>query len=138
MTREAQKGTVLILMIEANGLVRFKFTEALQQEGYQVVWAATVEEAVKAYERYRIDLLLLDLNGPLTDDCEAFERLSALNPLLRIIILTQQKTEFEQASAERVGALIEKPIRLSALIQTMNMLLGPPVQPDLRVFNTRG
>lgn len=124
MTRPVQKGTVLTLLVEANGLVRFKLTGALEREGYGVVWAATVEEAVKGYERYHIDLLLLDLNRPLKEGCDVLERLSALNRAMPIVILTHHKSEFEQLVAGRVGAILQKPIRVSSLIHTMNLLLG--------------
>lgn len=124
LTRAVQKGTVLTLLAEANGLVRLKLTGALEQEGYGVLWAATVEEAVKAHERYHIDLLLLDLNRPLKEGCDVFERLSALNRAMPVVILTHDKSEFEQAIAERARAILQKPIRVSSLIHTMNMLLG--------------
>jgi DNA-binding response OmpR family regulator len=125
-TRPVQKGTVLTLLAEANGLVRFKLTEAVEQEGYGVLWAATVEEAVKAYERYQIDLLLLDLDRPPKEDGDVLERLSALNRAMPIVILTHHKSELDLAIAERVSAILQKPIRVCLLIQTMNMLLGRP------------
>jgi CheY-like chemotaxis protein len=137
MRAPVHKGTVLTLLVEANGLVRFKLTGALEQEGYGVLWASTVEEAVKAYERYHIDLLLLDFNRPLKEECDVFERLSALNCAMPIVILTRHKSEFDQAMAERVGAILQKPIRVCSLIHTMNMLLGRPAPPSGRIALAR-
>ena len=131
MTRTVQNSTVLALLVEANGLVRLKLTSALEQEKYEVLWAATVEEAVQVCAQHHIDLLLLDLKQPLNQGWAAFERLRALNPALPVVILTERKTEFEQAVAGRVGALLEKPFSVASLIHTMNVLLGRPAQPHL-------
>ena len=76
--------------------------------------------------------LLLDLNRPLQEARDIFERLSALNPAMPVVIVTEKKTEFEQTVAERVGALLEKPFRVAALIHAMEVLLRRPPETDLR------
>jgi DNA-binding response OmpR family regulator len=131
MIRVLPKGTVLTLLPAANGLVRFQLTRALEQAGYEVLWASTFEEAARSTERYHIDLLVLDLDRPLQDGCNVFERLSALNRAMPVVILTGHKTEFEPALTERLGALLEKPVDVPALIHTLSLLLGRPTQIQL-------
>jgi len=126
MIRTVQKTTVLALLVEANGLVRLKLNRALEREHFEVLWTATTQEAVVAYNRRHIDLLLLDLNQPLKVGWEIFEPLGALNPALPIVMVAEKETELEQSVAERVGARLEKPFSLRALIQTIHLLLGQP------------
>jgi CheY-like chemotaxis protein len=101
MIRTVQKRTVLALLVEVNGLVRLKLTRALEQEDFEVLWAATTQEAVAAYNRRHINLLLLDLNQPLKVGWDIFEPVGALNPALPIVMVTEKKTELEQTVAER-------------------------------------
>src|SRR6266700_6806769 len=103
MIRTLQKRTVLALLVEANGLVRLELSRALQQQHFEVLWTATTQEAVEAYNRRHIDLLLLDLNQPSKVGRDIFEPVGALNPALPIIMVTEKETEVEQTVAERVG-----------------------------------
>jgi len=131
MIRTVQKRTLLALLVEVNGLVRLKLNRALEQEHFEVLWAATTQEAVAAYNRRHIDLLLLDLNQPLKVGWDIFEPVGALNPALPIVMVTEKKTKLEQTVAERVNIRLEKPFSLPALIQTIHLLLGQPTQTHL-------
>ena len=130
--RTVQKRTVLALLVEANGLVRLEINRALAEEHFEVLWTATTQEAVAAYNRRHIDLLLLDLNQPLKVGWDVFEPVGALNPALPVVMVMEKKTELEQTVAERVGARLEKPFSLRALIQTIRLLLDRPTQVYLQ------
>jgi DNA-binding response OmpR family regulator len=121
MTRTAN--TVLALWVEANGLVRLKLTQALEREGFVVLWATTLEEAVKASEGNRVDLLLADLHEPLASGSELLGRLRPLKLAIPLVLVAEAKTEFEAWTEGRVVTTLQKPFRLSALIQTVNALL---------------
>jgi DNA-binding response OmpR family regulator len=137
MIRTVQKRTVLALLIESNGLVRLELTRAFVQEHFEVLWTTTTQEAVAAYNRRHIDLLLLDLNQPLRVGWDIFEPVGALNPALPIVMVTEKKTELEQTVAERVGTRLEKPFSLPALIQTIHLLLGQPTQTHLQTTGSK-
>jgi two-component system torCAD operon response regulator TorR len=117
------------LLVEANGLVRLELSRALERENFEVLWTATTQEAIAAYNRRHIDLLLLDLNQPGKVGWDIFEPVGALNPALPIVMVTEKKTELEQTVAERVGTRLEKPFSLPVLIQTIHLLLGEPRKP---------
>jgi len=114
---------VLALLVEANGIVRFKLTVALEQEGYKVLWAANVEEAAKTSRDHHLDLLLVDLNQPLKPGGEFSKRLKPLNPGIPMVLITEHKAEIEPAAAGHLVAVLEKPFRLAALVDAMNALL---------------
>src|SRR5437867_3642700 len=124
MIKTVQKRTVLALLVEANGLVRLQLNRALEQEHFEVLWTTTTQEAVAAYNRRHIDLLLLDLNQPLKVSWDIFGPVGALNPALPIVLVTEKKIEVEKTVADRVGTRLEKPFSLTALIQTIHLLLG--------------
>jgi len=136
MIRTVQKRTVLALLAEANGLVRLELSRALEQKHFELLWTATTQEAVAAYNRRHIDLLLLDLNQPLKVGWDIFEPVGALNPALPIVMVTEKETELEQAVAERVDARLEKPFTLPALLQTIHLLLGQPTQTHRQATGT--
>jgi DNA-binding response OmpR family regulator len=131
MIRTVLKRTVLALLVEANGLVRLKLNRALELEHIEVLWTATTQEAVAAYNRRHIDLLLLDLNQ-LKVSWDIFEPVGALNPALPVIMVTDKQTELEPTVAERVGTRLEKPFSLPALLQTIHLLLDQPVHTLLQ------
>lgn len=132
MIRTVHKRTVLALLVEANGLVRLELNRALEQEHFEVLWTTTTQEAVVAYNRRHIDLLLLDLNQPLKVGWDIFEPVGALNPALPIVMVTEKTTELEPTVAERVGTRLEKPFSLPALIQTIHLLLSQAAQTHLQ------
>jgi DNA-binding response OmpR family regulator len=137
MIRTVQKRTVLALLLETNGLVRLKLSHALEQEHFEVLWTATTQEAVAAYNRRHVDLLLLDLNQPLKVGWDIFEPVSALNPALPIVMVTEKKTELEQSVAERVGTRLEKPFSLPALTPTQTHSASERRRTHLEPFSLK-
>jgi DNA-binding NtrC family response regulator len=68
--------------------------------------------------------------------------LTRTNPLLPVIIITGMPNQFEFAQSAGAGALLEKPIDVSRLMQTIEDLLGEPNEKRLArlcgfVSNTR-
>jgi DNA-binding response OmpR family regulator len=124
MTHAAK--TALALFVEANGIVRLRLTGALEQEGFVVFWAADIEEAVRISEAHAVDLLLVDFNPPPKPGGEFFRRLKAVNPAIPMVLITEQKPDFDLSAAGRVGAVLEKPFRVADLIHAMHGLLNQP------------
>jgi len=125
------KKTVLALMMNTDSLPRTVLNRALGAANYGVVWAATPQEAIEASNRCHVDLVLLDLNQPLRQGWDIFERVTAHNPTVPVVILTERRTEFEEAAASQVGALLAKPFSAASLVHIVNVLLGLPAQPHL-------
>ncbi|MBI2927502.1 MAG: response regulator [Verrucomicrobia bacterium] len=115
--------TVLILMKDLNPLTKPALRHALEQAGHAVVCVSTVQEAMECAQGQEIDLLVLDLNRPLSLCWALFDQLRSLQPSAPVVILTEKKTDFEKAVAESVGALLEKPLNIAALVHTVNVLL---------------
>lgn len=127
--RRQVKGKVLI--VDEDASVRESVRKVLEDAGYQVALAANSREAVEQFESGRVDLLLLDIGLPVKNGWAAFERITNEAPLLPIIIVTGQASQHDLAVAAGVGALMEKPLEVTALLKTMQELLAEPMEARL-------
>lgn len=78
-----------------------------------------------------VDLLLLDIALPVKNGWDAFERLTNEAAVLPIIIITGQANQHDMAVAAGVGALMEKPLDVTELLDTMQKLLAEPAETRL-------
>ena len=115
-----------ILVVDDDPSVREMLTRVLTGEGYLVLAAADGATAVEIAAATKIDLVLLDLNLPGMDGWDTFERLTAANPLLAVIIITARSNQLFTALGTGVGALLEKPLNFPKLLQTIRQLLLEP------------
>ena len=76
-----------LLLVDDDSSVVAALTVALGGEGFDVLHAFNGHQAVAIYRRIRVDIVLLDLNMPVKNGWDTFERLNSINPLLPIIII---------------------------------------------------
>jgi DNA-binding response OmpR family regulator len=126
----------IILIVEDDFQIREALRKILQTEGYHVVLAADGQEGVEKSRTQPIDLVLLDLNLPVQSGWDAFERLTSANPLLPVFIITGRQNQYELAAAAGAGALMEKPLDVPFLLQTIKELLAEP--PEVRLQRLAG
>ncbi|MCW5850250.1 MAG: response regulator transcription factor [Anaerolineae bacterium] len=77
-----------ILVVDDEMPIRLTMAELLKRRGYQVVQAASGEEALEQIHQRPFDLLLLDLKMPGMDGIEVARRARERQPDAAIIILT--------------------------------------------------
>jgi CheY-like chemotaxis protein len=106
-------------------------SSVLTSEGYEVIVAKNGREAIEQFLEQHIDVALLDLNMPVKGGWEAFERLTTIHPLLQVIVITARPDQYPLAIAAGVAALMEKPLDLPLLLQTIDELLVEPVENRL-------
>lgn len=121
-----------VLVVDDDASVRESLRKVLEDVGYQVVVAADGREAVEQFEGGHVDLLLLDIGLPVRNGWDAFERITNEAPVLPIIIITGQANQNDLAVAAGVGALMEKPLDVTGLLNTMQELLAEPIETRLR------
>jgi CheY-like chemotaxis protein len=120
-----------ILLADDDEEVLAALSAALASEGYEVVVAKNGREAIEHFREGQADVALLDLNMPVKGGWEAFERLTAINPLLQVIIITARPDQYTLAAAAGVAAIMEKPLDLPLLLRTIDQLLLEPVEQRL-------
>jgi len=115
-----------ILLADDDASVRTMVGRVLESEGYNVIFATTGREAASQVPAGRPDLLLLDLNMPERDGWDAWHLMHSQLPMLPVIVITARQHQYEQAVRMRIDALMEKPLNLPLLLQTINQLLAEP------------
>ena len=125
-----------ILLVDEDLPVRQALERALSVENFQVVFAATGHEAVQRFGEYHIDVLLLGLNSR-DGGWDTVLRLTALKPLLPVIITTARPGQPTTENARAVDAWMEKPLDLPVLIQTLNELASQTPDDRRRLVNER-
>jgi DNA-binding NtrC family response regulator len=126
-----------ILVVDDDSQIRDALAKVLRAEGYGVALAGDTEETRVRYDSERIDLLLLDLNLPQTNGWDLFEWLTFANPLLPIIIITGRTNQYRLAAASGASALMEKPLNVPLLLQTIADLLAEPSENRLKRLTGR-
>jgi PAS domain S-box-containing protein len=117
-----------ILVVDDKKVVRDLCTRILSPEGYRVYLAADGGEALKIFERHRegIHLVLLDMLMPGMDGDEVFERLTRIDPDIRVIILSgftpNEMTERILASGPH--QFLAKPFHPEALLSMIETSLS--------------
>jgi len=73
-------------------------------------------------------LILLDLNMPEKDGWESFHLMHAVDPMIPVIIITARPGQ--QAQAKRLGthSLMEKPLNLPQLLETIRRALAETME----------
>ena len=121
----------------ANGTFRLgSLRHSLSSETYEVVLAESVQHASAKSEAGEIDILLMNLDSPTEEGWAAIGTITKENPFLPVIVVTRQPELRNPAEAAGVCALVEKPVDVPVLLQTIRELLAEPVQKRVaRVCN---
>jgi len=125
-----------ILLVDDDLTVRDSLCNVLVDEGFSVTPAENGQLALDLLKQLPIDLVILDLNMPVKNGWDTFERLSAEHPLIPIIIATARPNQLFMAFNAGVGALLDKPLDIPTLLQTIEKLLVEP--PDQRLARLAG
>jgi DNA-binding response OmpR family regulator len=126
-----------ILLADDDSTVRDSLSEVLVMEGYVAVPASDGQQALELAASAPFDLVVLDLNMPVKNGWDTFERLTAEHPLLPVIIITARPNQLFTAMGAGVGALLEKPMDIPTLLRTIKRLLAEPVETRLARISGR-
>lgn len=117
-----------ILVVDDESSIREALSKVLLAEDYEVVSAENGQEAIEKFKSEKIDLLLLDLGLPVKDGRDTMIWLAQVNPLLPIIIITGRSKQRELAEKMGADALMEKPLDVPRLLQTIRELTNEPME----------
>ena len=116
---------VLIVDDEPNIVVSLQFL--MNKAGFETSVARDGEEALLEVERFRPDLVLLDVMMPRRDGYEVCQQLRSSGwDDLRIVMLTAKGRESEITKGLALGAdaYVTKPFSTADLVDTVTRLLG--------------
>ena len=125
-----------LLIVDDDPSVREMIRRVLADEGYLTLTASNGAEALGVAASNHVDLVLLDLNMPGQGGWDTFEKLTAKDPLLAVIIITAKPNQLFTSLGAGVGALLEKPLDYPILLQTIAALLAE--SDELRLARLTG
>lgn len=117
------RSSTQILLVDDDPTVRESLHDVLVSEGYTVIKAENGRQALERAARSRVDLVLLDLNMPAPGGWDTFEQLTREHPLIPVIIITARPNQLFTAVSAGAGALLEKPMDIPSLLETICQLL---------------
>ncbi len=112
-----------ILIADDDTAIRTLLARVLEMEQYQTVPAESGREAVYQCVVRHPDLVLLDLSMPNRDGWEAYELIRTFDSLLPVIVITALPDQYERAARAGINGLMEKPLDLPLLLETIQDLL---------------
>jgi DNA-binding response OmpR family regulator len=118
-----------VLVVEDNEAVRMLLHEGLQCDGFEVIVASNVRDALKFIATESFDVLLTDLHMPLAGD--GFTLVSAMrhtHPHALTVILSGYPAVDEAMSAilSQADEIFMKPIQIGALRELIHKRLAEP------------
>ncbi|MFG1397085.1 response regulator [Roseixanthobacter pseudopolyaromaticivorans] len=119
-----------ILVVEDEPLVRLVIAEALRDQGFRVVEAASAEEAILALASgIAVDLVFTDVRMPGALDGIAFaRRLNRERPDLPVLITSGHLDQLESGDAT---AFISKPYVLGDAVARISAMLDPASKENI-------
>jgi len=106
-----------ILVVDDEHLIRWSLEQNLKKQGYEVVTAASGEDALKLLKDDAPDLMLLDIQLPGIDGLAVLERVKEMEEEIIVIMVTAMGVLETAVKAMRMGAYdyINKPFNLDEL-----------------------
>jgi signal transduction histidine kinase/ActR/RegA family two-component response regulator len=122
--------TPIILLADADPMVRDVGRRILQKQGYRVLLAEDGQDAVAIYrqEKEQIDLAILDLNMPRLTPYAVLERLLEIDPHVRTIFSGGYFSEDLTAAKGHILGVITKPYRQNELVEMVQRALTARAQ----------
>ena len=114
-----------ILVVDDEDAITQLVSTVLRYEGFDVQCAADGRSAVKAAERFRPDLIVLDVMLPDFDGFEVFRRLSGKAPRTPVLFLTARGETTDRVHGLTLGAddYVPKPFSLEELVARVRTIL---------------
>jgi CheY-like chemotaxis protein len=121
-------GRSRILLVEDNETIRHAFRILLEDSGYEVIEAASGEDALRYADEEQPDLILLDLGLPDVGGLEVTRRIRSSDRTREIVViaLTGRALETDEDACLAAGctAYLSKPIDSAGLLRKIGEYVG--------------
>ncbi len=129
-----------VLIIEDEEVLGRNVLLYLQRAGFDAQWAASAMDGLAQYESMRPDVVVLDYHLPDLDGLQTLQRIRALDPGARVVMLTGHGSVELAVQAMRAGSVdfLTKPVALSQLKLRLERAVGEERQVSaLRYYQDR-
>lgn len=110
-----------ILIVDDDFTQRELLRGFLDKQGYTTLTAANGHEALQLFQREQVQLVLLDHRMPGLAGDEVLEKMKAVNPMVRAIMITAYGDVNTAVTVMKLGAdeFLEKPVNLTLLLKNI-------------------
>jgi len=112
--------TLRVLVVDDDEPVGAYVKEMLEAKGHRAVYAERGQTALGLMQTQAFDLLITDLVMPKMSGWELIEKAKAMNPALKIGLITGWDVQKAEIEERHVDFMIKKPFKMSDLIQAVN------------------
>jgi len=118
-------GKKTVLVVDDEDAIRDVLREELVSAGYEVLLAATGEDAIDLFPRHHIDLAILDIRLPGIDGIGVLKFINLSYSATRVIMLTGHSDLKYAMEAREFGArdFIDKPFGIADLLSAVEQAL---------------
>ena len=116
-------GSLKVLIVEDETLIRWAVAETLTDAGHRVLQATDAATALQAVGQVAepFDVVLLDFRLPDSDDLSLLERIRQLSPVSAVVMMTAFGTPQMTAQAKSLGVyeVVAKPFDVGAMAELL-------------------
>lgn len=106
--------------------IRESLRKVLEEAGYEVLLAKDERQAMERFDPSQVDLVFWDLAPPKQTSWEMVKHVASRQPPVPVIVVTGLPNQYPAHALASVGALLEKPLEVPALLNTVEALLAAP------------
>ena len=101
-----------ILVVDDEQGIRAALGQLLEYEGYEVHTASNATEGLAEYQKFRPNLVFMDVKMPGMDGMEALKKLREIDPIATVVMISGHATIRTAVEATQLGAyeILEKPL----------------------------
>ena len=136
-------------MVDDEELVRWTLNETLTGEGYRVGLAETGEEALEMFDKYKFDLVILDIKLPGIDGIEVLKKIKEADSEALVIMITAHGGVQSAVQCMKIGAFhyLTKPfdidevkllVKQALRIAELRVRIDDHVEKQVKEFNFEG
>lgn len=117
-----------ILVVEDDEMIAEALTDILDSLGYRFMVASTGPEALERIKDQKIDLAIVDLELPIMPGIEVADKLTKLQPGIRVIFTTgySDQEEHIDLSVPHYVDVMRKPFEIADLKTSVENALNTP------------
>jgi two-component system chemotaxis response regulator CheY len=120
------RSTAKVLVVDDASFMRAVLKDILAANGFQNIYEASDgAAAIDAYQKYRPDIITMDINMPGTDGIQALKIILQINPGAKVVMVTSVEQKHTVQEAIKLGAkdYVVKPFDRGMVATVINRLL---------------